>query len=446
MTIHSSLKPNTGTHPRELLEQISLERDILEHAIKQVHETNTLLYDYYHEKSIEAAESARYYLRQRQQLLGAGLPSSSSSYWQLVDAKLATLLAVFKQLNTISPAYLGELEESYPQVLLWLCLNLHEFAITPLYCLVLQPQVVPDNWCHEVGFGVRSDIDSMLVAGLFHEHQTLRQSSLAALIRRRSCDSSQLRQYCQDRLLPSDVRVNIHQYYALQGDYSLRDKLQEDGLELQCYPAFLYTYPHVRRWWLDNSDGLKAVMTEVEHRCYRYLVVGDEETTAICYAQQGRDIDVVLSGEKQHIPRIIEYLCDDVGDDEFSRWFDCLVAICGERLPIDRTQAEHSAYREQIPRLIEAWWEKENAHLPCRLRMGQHLSFSSSLMLLGGEHIPARYREWVWRQIGIGGRSYAHFSCFEAPAIQRTVIQRLSASAVLQERFDLRIRDAAVGY
>ncbi|MGF1806327.1 hypothetical protein L4C31_13845, partial [Aliivibrio sifiae] len=154
---------------------------------------------------------------------------------------------------------------------------------------------------------------------------------------------------------------------------------------------------------------------------------------------------LMLSGETALVADIVSYM-NSLDDIEGMQWCEALFTVYGERLPLLPSAIGSSMDWDYALSLLNQWVyeEKHDSHYP--LRLGQRLSFDSSIDALKSPEISANFRTWLWREVCILSRVHFHWHPQLSIQQQSRLLDNISHIDLVRERFNLRGKHAALGY
>ncbi len=419
---------------------------IIQQDAERVITDNTALSCFCMEKSRLAAESAEFYLRQRLQLLKAGMPGEDAPYWQLVNQNLSRLMQVFIALFQLHRGYVFFLSEEYPTVCLWVLtsrqLEEHDAGITQ-YAISLCDQFQYEQWLniclHSKSVYFKENLMSVVSC-----HDQLSCTAFKTLEARHELDPK----FVGDIIRRNDGNViDLSHIYLAKGrnttsiDWVLEQRAFKQDLFLQ-----LMLRDDRTAWFRRN---ILPDMQSPEQKCFAHILTLPEAADDLTFDLLAQDADIIvaLSGQTERTDEILDLLVAEHSDALTEQWINCLYLLFGERLPVNPAQLGIDIEHDEALVLLQNWWQEcQGMTPPKKIRLGRELCFDSTIAALTSPVLSARLRLWLWRELCIVCRMYVNYSPFAAPGVQNKVIRGISQHSMARERFDLRIRNAVVGY
>ncbi|NAW63864.1 hypothetical protein [Photobacterium halotolerans] len=396
------------------------------------------------EKADSAAEAVRFLLAQRHRALASGLPDSDSRYYHLLNRKLARLMAVFVALFRAEPGYLFGLADTHPQVLLWV---LSSAEIDPLdpsaarLSLLLADKLQPQAWLDMVSLGTSTQLIETLQSAAI---SPIPQSELAmqALVRRHELNA----EFATKCILDGSAKVSemARHQLACSGHEAGMNWVIEHGDPAQS----LFTHLLVRKDKVAWLRGEILPQKEAFQQVDEYAIVNrlPESFTLPDFANDKRAyLKAALAGDPDSVMPMIAQLRQSEDDNQAEYYLQALQFILGNQLPANSSDLGVTYNAQQAADMIEPWWNSKPLALSPMMRMGGALSYATSLDVLKSPSMPALFRTWVWRDLCLNGGIYVPYDPMSWPEKQRRAIYTLSKNSTASERYNQRMRDAAVG-
>ncbi|WP_311567449.1 hypothetical protein [Photobacterium arenosum] len=398
------------------------------------------------EKVDSAAEAVRFLLAQRHRALASGLPDSDSRYYHLLNRKLARLMAVFVALFRVEPGYLYGLADTHPQVLLWV---LSSAEIDPLdpsaarLSLLLADKLQAQVWLDTVSLATSTQLIETLQSAAISQ---IPQSELAmrALVRRHELNTEFANKCIRDG--STKVSGLARHQLACSGHEAGINWVIEYGDPAQS----LFTHLLVRKdkvaWLRGDILPQKEAFQQVDE----YAIVNrlPESFTLPDFANDKHAyLKAALAGDPLAVEPMIEALFSAQDEVEQEHWVSAIFLILGEQMPVRVADLGVKYNAQHAAELLMHWWqdlEPEAVQVPM-MRMGGSLSYATSIDVLKSPSMPALFRTWVWRDLCLNGGIYVPYDPMGWPEKQRRAINTLSKNSTASERYNQRMRDAAVG-
>ncbi|NAW64379.1 hypothetical protein [Photobacterium halotolerans] len=398
------------------------------------------------EKADSAAEAVRFLLAQRHRALANGLPDSDSRYYHLLNRKLARFMAVFVALFRVEPGYLYGLADTHPQVLLWV---LSSADIDPLdpsaarLSLLLVDKLQAQVWLDTVSLATSTQLIETLQSAAISQ---IPQSELAmrALVRRHELNAEFATKCIRDG--STKVSTLARHQLACSGHEAGINWVIEHGDPAQS----LFTHLLVRKdkvaWLRGEILPQKDAFQQVDE----YAIVNrlpESFTLPDFQHDEKAYLKAALAGDPLAVEPMIEALFSAQDDVQQEQWLSAIFLILGEQMPVRVADLGVKYEAQQAAELLMHWWqhlEPEAVQVPM-MRMGGTLSYATSIDVLKSASMPALFRTWVWRDLCLNGGIYVPYDPMSWPEKQRRAINTLSKNSTASERYNQRMRDAAVG-
>ncbi|NAX49282.1 hypothetical protein CAG70_20070 [Photobacterium halotolerans] len=396
------------------------------------------------EKADSAAEAVRFLLAQRHRALASGLPDSDSRYYHLLNRKLARLMAVFVALFRAEPGYVYPLADTHPQVLLWV---LSAAEIDPLdpsaarLSLLLADKLQPQAWLDMVSLATSTQLIETLQSAAI---SPIPQSELAmrALVRRHELNA----EFATKCIREGSTKVShmARHQLACSGHEAGMNWVIEHGDPAQS----LFTHLLIRKdkvaWLRGDILPQKEAFQQVDE----YAIVNrlPESFTLPDFANDKHAyLKAALAGDPDSVMPMIAQLRQSEDDNQAECYLQALMLILGDQLPVNSRDLGVAYDAQQAADILEPWWNSKPLALSPMMRMGGTLSYATSLDVLKSPSMPALFRTWVWRDLCLNGGIYVPYDPMSWPEKQRRAIHTLSKNSTASERYNQRMRDAAVG-
>jgi len=398
------------------------------------------------EKADSAAEAVRFLLAQRHRALDNGLPDTDSRYYHLLNKKLARLMAVFVALFRVEPGYVYPLAETHPQVLLWVLSSAEIDLFEPTagkLSLLLADKLQAQVWLETISLATSTQLIETLQSAAISQ---IPQSELAmrALVRRHELNT-EFATKCIQEGSTKVSRMARHQL-ACSGHEAGMNWVIEHGDPAQS----LFTHLLIRKdkvaWLRAEILPQKEAFQQVDE--YAILNRLPESFTLPDFANDKHAyLKAALAGDPLAVEPMIEALFIAQDELQQEQWLSAMFLILGEQMPVCVADLGVKYNAQQAAELLMHWWqdlEPEVVQVPM-MRMGGALSYATSIDVLKSASMPALFRTWVWRDLCLNGGIYVPYDPMSWPAKQRRAIHTLSKNSTASERYNQRMRDAAVG-
>lgn len=396
------------------------------------------------EKADSAAEAVRFLLAQRHRALDNGLPDSDSRYYHLLNKKLARLMAVFVALFRVEPGYVYPLADTHPQVLLWVLSSAEIDRLEPTagkLSLLLADKLQAQMWLDTVSLATSTQLIETLQSAAISQ---IPQSELAmrALVRRHELNAEFATKCIRDGSAKVS-RMARHQL-ACSGHEAGINWVIEHGDPAQS----LFTHLLIRKdkvaWLRGEILPQKDAFQQVDE--YAILNRLPESFTLPDFANDKHAyLKAALSGDPDSVMPMIAQLRQSEDDNQAECYLQALMLILGDQLPVNTHDLGVVYDAQQAADILEPWWNDKPLALSPMMRMGGSLSYATSIDVLKSASMPALFRTWVWRDLCLNGGIYVPYDPMSWPAKQRRAIHTLSKNSTASERYNQRMRDAAVG-
>ncbi|KDM91097.1 hypothetical protein [Photobacterium galatheae] len=444
--MNSLIKPETPDFTQLKDEDIQQLAARMKQAITQASATSPGILNFAREKAETAATEIRFLLMQHERNLNAGLPDTGSQYYHLVNRKLNRYLAVLIALYRCEPGYILWMADSHPQVLLWVLTSADLESLDEEACafaLLLVDKLPAKQWLQIVTLASSTRVPLVLQSAAISE---LSQAELAmqALIRRGELTEA-FASLCI-REGTENVSVLARYQLARMGQEAGINWINEHGDPSKS----LFTHLLVRKdkvAWLRRELLPQAdALTDVSVYAILNRLPESFELPAFQQDQQAY-LKAALAGDPEAVQPIIDAIQIETNDTRLENWVHALTLMLGELLPVRVADLDVKYDGQQAAEILKIWWQNNHGGLTLSpmMRMGSALSYTSSIDALRSQSLPAEFRTWVWKELCLNGGIYVAYDPMSWPERQRRAIYTLSNNTTAAERYNQRIRDAAVG-
>lgn len=444
--MNSLIKPETPGFAKLKDENIQQLAARMKQAIEQANATSPGILRFAREKAETAATEIRFLLMQQDRAFNAGLPDTRSHYYHLVNRKLNQYLAVLIALYRVEPGYILWLADIYPQVLLWVLTSADLESLDAEACelaLLLTEKMPAKQWQQVVTLATATGLPLILQSAAISELNQA-EPAMQALIRRSELTETFASLCIREGMDKVSLLARYH--LARMGQEAGINWINEHG-----HPSkSLFTHLLVRKdkvAWLRGELLPQAdYLTDVP--IYAILNRLPESFEQPDFQQDERAyLKAALAGDPDTVQPMIEAIRQEDDDTRLENWVHALTLILGELLPVRVSELGVKYDGQQAADILAYWWQHNHGGytLSPMMRMGSALSYTSSIDALRSQSLPAEFRTWVWKELCLNGGIYVAYDPMSWPERQRRAIYTLSNNTTAAERYDLRIRDAAVG-
>ncbi|WP_375320725.1 hypothetical protein [Aliivibrio logei] len=414
---------------------------IIKQSQEALSKFSTAKVEFLQNKAILAAESMSFCIKQQYRFHQQGYPSLSVDYLSLLQTQLASFLSVFIALHRISPAFVYCIYDEFPEVLAWLCLDeslKQEDKKTTLIGLS-----IIDDLDDSLGIGLllRSNTSGLdkILARLVEGKSKASEGYVRCLVLRQRVSVSLIKHWLSMSFLPEDY---LHSQLALSNvDSSIEWLDQGRSYDLILFEQLVLKED--RSTWFRQQYSPDSLPSE-EIATYAMLL-NLKEFSEFDIQHAHAPFHLMLSGETALVADIVSYM-NSLDEIEGMPWCEALFTVYGERLPLLPSAIGSRMDWDHALSLFNQWIneEKHDSHYP--LRLGQRLSFDSSIEALKSPEISANFRTWLWREVCILSRVHFHWHPQLSVQQQSRLLDNISHIDLVRERFNLRGKHAALGY
>ncbi|MGC3835169.1 hypothetical protein [Moritella viscosa] len=426
----------------EYLDSLRLE---LNNAVVLVTSADTSQSRFCIDKSTLAAETASFYLKQRQRIFNSGFPSSQLPYLTLVTQKLTQLNNVFIELYKINSGYIYFLKDTYPDVAIWTLLSIGVERIDKRACLfaiTMSDTLGEKSWKRIASL---SDSEELAIAS-----RTLIQSSsvYASLLFETLQSLGALSSKFAMTLLNSDCTINkeiVHRYLVTQNLPSSCAWLIEQPVTPVNIFEHLLSRVDRSTWFRMTYDPKQVEITDEMMIFGSILDIPEYVDIPIDFGFSLAPIMFALKGDSSAVNDIITML-STIDEDTAEPWIVALYIVFGEQLPVLPSQIGSDIDYSLAITQIQTWWENKGNVLFSSWRYGEPQSFDNSLELLASVEVTADFRLWIWKELCITCRGYFPWNSLVNAEHQYTVLSKMKGNSIARERYNLRAQHAIMGY
>jgi hypothetical protein len=156
-------------------------------------------------------------------------------------------------------------------------------------------------------------------------------------------------------------------------------------------------------------------------------------------------IQMVLTGKPEWILAALDHVMT-LDEEQGEEWLFALDVVYGERFPLNPHELGVEYEWEEAIASLEDWRDSNEHIVNKSMRLGEALTFESTMRAMTNARILEHYRTWIWRHLCIHGRVYIPWE-WSMPAVQQDwLFSKVSDQPAAIERFNLRNQNATVGY
>lgn len=397
--------------------------------------------DFLRAKAILAAETASFYIKQQYRFHQNGYPAEDISYLALLATQLSAIEKVFIALFRIHRGFAYVVYDEYPEVLAWLCLSKNIESQSDALALL--------------GISIIDDLDPELAVSLILRSNSNHIHKLLARLIEGNADKSEL--YYRGLAVKQNVSVSLvkhwleeeklpekmlHSYLALMNVESSIEWLQEsDNVEDSLFESLILKED--RATWFRQQYSVDSVSSEVVNTYSKLLTL--KEFSIFDIEKEHAVIHFILSGDTELTPLIIEHLIQ-LDEVDAQLWCEGLFLVYGDAFPFLPSQLGNTIEWQDILHELVEWQEQIDIVKSTPLRMGQELTFDSSIAAMKSPENPSNLREWLWRELCIMSRVHFYWHPQLSLEDQERLFDNIQRIPLVRERFNLRGKHAAVGY
>ncbi|PKF50036.1 hypothetical protein AT251_14480 [Enterovibrio nigricans] len=391
-----------------------------------------------------ANESLAYFIDQRLKLHNQGYPCRNIDYLALIEKQMVEIKSVYLSLFRLAPGFVYELKDQSPDVFVWLMLE-PEFAASKTHFLAAFTQLEglkPDLAKMLVIQSRAEQLDS-LIASLAEGLPAYSERTFSFLRLRHSISNALTKHWLKEDILSERnaqsalAMSNIEEAKEwLDESVSGEDLLFERLLNKQDRNTWFRQYFGVDNQALPSTNvGLYARLLELK------------EFMAFDPKGEHAPVELMLIGRFDWVETALEHIFEfDYEEDKAEKWLQALYVIYGERLPLDPTAIGVDYSWEDALDVLNKWVEKNDHWFSEPARLGEKLSFDTTINSLKDPQINAEFRHWLWKQLCIHSRVYVLWDALMPVHQQDWILERLAQLKLASERFELRGRNATLGY
>lgn len=417
----------------------------LEEADRTIEELSALpenWLSFSNEKLLLASESLGFLLRQRVQLHKRGYPGRDNDYLQLIERQIEELKQVYLSFYRLAPGLIHQQKDVEPDLYTWLMFQ-DEFGneLNNLLCGVKYLEELDTTTATLiVTHSSLTSLDNVLAeliegqaksTSLYFECLRLRQTLSVALIKhwhKSGCIDSEI---AFPVLALQDVEDGVSWINEnAQGDQYLFERLITKG---------------DRSTWFRRNFGIDAKhISSPKIKTYAKLLEL-KEFMEFDIESPLAPVDFILSGDCNLVPQVLDNL-SKLEEHQAEIWLQALYVVYGSRLPIEPQSFGVEYSQQDIHDLLSQWvaQDKHKQNLPSRL--GNALSFETTLAAMRDPNIDFIFRKWLWRQLCIQSRAYISWHMVMPVYQQDWNFHNLKVTPSVSERFNLRSNNAVMGY
>lgn len=394
------------------------------------------------EKLLLANESLSFLLRQRERIFYSGFPNRKLAYLSLIEQQMSSLKQVYVAFYRMHSGLIHQLRDVEPLVYSWLMLESEFSSDTEnlISGLVTLERLEPSLALMIVSQCNEHKLDRVL-ADMIEGNCSSKKSFLVYLNIRQSLSIALCKHWVRNEKLD---KTDVYPLLALSN--------VEDGVEWldqQSNPETLIferlMTKQDRGTWFRQQFGTEIAHLESDNMVTYAKLLELREFTDFRVNSKSAPIDFVLCGDSRLLPEIIEYVCQlDEVDGEV--WIQALYAVYGSSLPLKPSEVGVDKTWEEVIDILDEWLEDVRDQHPFPLRLGVALSFESTLNAMRDPDIHASLRVWLWRHLCIHARAYTQWNPMMPIHQQEWNFSKLASAPSAIDRFNMRTKNAAVGY
>ncbi|GLT16508.1 hypothetical protein GCM10007938_02840 [Vibrio zhanjiangensis] len=436
------ITPNQLSHAltqKELDQSIGL----LDSSILELEQLKPSWLKFCREKSQLASESWSFLFRQWVGLHRNGYPATTQDYLQLVERDMLKLKQVYVALFHFHPGLVYELKERTPELFIWLMLE-PEFCHDPIHV----------NGAFSVVQNVDQDIAMLMflrtkagnidtfVAQCIEGKVAIKKWCFELLKLRHSLSISLIKHWLKNKVLDETslhstlAKFDVAESIEWLGD---QDKDEDHLFEL-------LLCKHDRGTWFRRRFGTDQSTLSGDKLVTYAKLLELREFNRFEQANKMAPMQLFLSADPAWVEATFEYLTHLDDEAEGERWLFSLYLIYGDRFPLKPNQLDIEYDWDEAKKTIKSWCESKKHQTDKPLRLGEALSYQSTLDAMRHPWLPNVYREWLWRQLCMHGRVYIPWHWTMPSYQQDWVFEKVQHQIAASERFNLRNQNATVGY
>ncbi|RSD28907.1 hypothetical protein [Vibrio pectenicida] len=397
------------------------------------------------EKSQLARESFSFLFRQWVRLHRNGYPATDQDYLRLVEREMFELKQVYIALFNLHPGLVYEQKDLSPELFIWLMLEL-EFShqLHHLHSALNLVQDIDEEIAMLMFLKAKAANLDLIVAqsieggvvvkhwcfDLLKRRQTLSIGLTKHWLKNKSLDDPQV----HSTLAKFDVEESIEWISTQENDEN--------------YLFELLLCKHDRGTWFRKRFGTdESALTSDKVMTYAKLLEL-REFRQFTPSNKMAPIQLALSAQPSWLEVALEYFTT-LGDDdenEGEEWLFALYIVYGEKFPLKPHELGIEYDWNEAKDVVQSWCEEDKHYTSNPMRLGEVLSYQSTLRAMQHPCVPERYRVWLWRQVCMHGRVYMPWHWAMPSYQQDWLFDKLKQQTAASERFNLRNQNATVGY
>ncbi|MDN3611785.1 hypothetical protein ACFFUP_09535 [Vibrio ostreicida] len=394
------------------------------------------------EKSDIAIESWTFFFRQWVQLHRKGYPSVEQPYLALLDRNMVEIKMVYLAFFRLHSGLIYELRNTQPAMFIWLMLST-EFEHEPkhlLAALSLTDRLSEDEVSLLLLHAKHTHLDITL-ALLIEGNTVIKDRVFNALTRRQTLSVGLAKHWLKTGILSEE---QVHPVLA-RFDVEASIEWVKDANMDEAYLFELLLCKHDRATWFRQRFGIdQAALDSAPLSTYAKLLELAEFQHFDPDAGMA-PVQMALSGRPDWAQTALAHIVS-LDESEGEEWLFALFVIYGDGFPLSPQALGIEYSWEEALAVIEQWRDQGLDHLTRPTRLGELLTFDSTLNAMNHTGIPERYRVWLWRQICIHGRVYIPWHWTMPVNQQQWLFSKLPQQVAVIERFNLRNQNATLGY
>jgi len=424
-------------------EHLDLLRLELSNAVALVTSIDTSQSRFCIDKSTLAAETASFYLKQRQNIFNSGFPSAQLPYLTLVTQKLTQLNNVFIELYKIDVGYIYFLKDSYPDVALWALLSIGLEKIdnrSSFFAISIADALSEASW---KSIASLSDSEGFCAASrILIQSSSIRSSLLFDTLQLRGELSSKFAM----TLLSLDCTIDeeiMHRYLVTQNLPSSCDWMVKQPVTPGNVFEHLLSRPDRREWFRTQCYP----NVTVDELAIFGDILGISEYTHSAFEPSCpiATVRFALKGDSRDVNQVIAML-SEINEDTGESWIVALYVIFGTQLPVLPSQIGTDIDYSVAVKEIQTWWGERSEIVFSFWRSGDLQNFDNSLNLLASVEVTANFRMWIWKELCVICRGYFPWNSLVKAERQYSVLSKMRSNCVAKERYNVREKNAVVGY
>lgn len=386
------------------------------------------------EKIALANETLSFLLKQRLRLHHQGYPSSTQDYLRLIEQQMDSLKAVYSAFFQLSPALIYEIPQQAPDVFVWLMFEPEFGDISPHLLLAFNQleQLSPDMAKIIILHSSVAQLDVFL-ATITNSFPRWSAQAVTYMAWRHSLSIGLAKHWLQQRQLEPNI---IHPILAMLSVQQSGLWLQQNSAEQDHLFERLVNHQHSNNWFRQYLADTPLSAQSKQASTFAKLLEWHQFMHFDPRAEQA-PIELALTSKMDWVEVAVEQLagCDE---QQGEQWLYAFYIIYGDKFPLNPSHLGIDYQWPQAVTIVEQWVENDHHRLTSATRLGEKLTYASTLNALKDPIIPAPFRQWMWRQLCV----HAHLFIFWDPLMprlqQQQIITKLKSLRFASERFDLR--------